>query len=245
MSLDPDGRELVTVAALTAAPERLEEVLDRQCRRWDADRAVAASLLFGNIVWRVVAPSAACYLAERRVPALAPTTVAFAFDDDGEAAEVTLRSPALLVLPDDPAAAHPHATVVTDRAALRAALRERIVTTVAGLIPALKPWARRGARTQWGEVADRIASGVHWAGTKLGVDRDARVEAQRILDGAPPLTGRANWVQMTHAGRTETFRTRNICCLAYRLADHSYCFTCPLAANDDRLARWRAYLEDA
>ncbi len=243
-SIDFDGAtETIPIATLAATPERLAHLIARQCRRWEtSDRAVGASFLFGHVVWRVVAPALACYLAERRVPVLAPHTVALSFDDDGDAIAVALRTTALLALPGDTAAAHPDVTVVADRPALRSALRAGIATTIAPLIPSLKPWARRSDRTQWGEVADCIAAAAHLAGTRL--DRDeAIVEAQALLEGTPPIHAACNFVEFAHAGRTERIHLRNTCCLAYRLPDHEYCSTCPLEEPARRVDRWRTAME--
>lgn len=101
--------------------------------------------------------------------------------------------------------------ILTDTDTLRAALRD----TLAVLIPMLAPWARRSGRTQWAALSDVIATALWSAGEALGDAPRGREEAALLLDGTPPFTGTANFVELAHHGAARTWRVRNTCCLAW------------------------------
>lgn len=239
------GTRGTRLTALLADEVALSDLVIRTCARHDTeDRSVGASFLLGHLAWRVTGPLAIAYLEHRRVPAVDPGTVLIGFDEAGEPQPPTFATPAFHALPDDPAADHPDAVVVGEMAELRRALRDTIAGALGGLVAALKPWARRSDRVQWGELSDTVASSLWVAGRELGDEPRGVREAELVLDGTPPFTGTANFVQVTHAGSTCARRVRNTCCLAYRLDDHGYCASCPLEDEQTRGSRWRAALEE-
>lgn len=236
------GRRLASLAADRPA---LDRALAAVCARWrTADRSVAASFFLGDVAWRVAGPLAASYLAQARVPAVDPQTVAVPVGADGVPGPATFTTAAVCALPADRDAGHPDVVIVADPAALRAALRRTVATTLAGLVPALRPWARRSPATQWRQLSDVVAGALSWSGEMLGDAARGCAEAERVLDGTPPFTGRADWRRLTHGGARRVMHGRAACCLAYRLDGHGYCLTCPLEDDDVRLVRWRASMEE-
>lgn len=233
------------LASLVADAEAMGDLVARTCASHGTDdRSVGASFLLGHLAWRVTGPLAIAYLEHQRVPAIDPGTVLVGFDGAGEPRPPVFATPAFHALPDDPAADHPDAAVVDGAGELRRAFRDTVAGTLGGLVAALKPWARRGDRTQWGGLSDTVASSLWVAGRELGDEQRGVREAELILDGTPPFTGTANFVEVTHAGTTCARRVRNTCCLAYRLDGHGYCVSCPLEDEGTRRSRWRANREE-
>lgn len=229
-----------SLASLAADEQALAYVIDRGsvCLGTE-DRSIAASFLLNRLARRVIEPLAVTYLADNCVPAVDPTTVTLRFDTTGAPGRVSFPTSAFYALSSDPAARQPDALVVEHACDLRAQLRRTVAATLAELIPALRPWARRGPATQWACLSDAFANALSRVAEDLGDQARGCAEADRVLDGTPPFTSPGAWREVRGHGTTRTWRVRNTCCLAYRLDGHGYCLTCPLEDDDVRVARWR------
>ncbi len=138
-----------SVAMLVACPDDLQHLIDQTCAAHaTSDRRVGASFLLSRIAWRVIGPLAAAHLTAARIPAIDPGTVRLAFDRHGAPGPPRIDTAAFYALADDPDAAHPDAVPIDDRDALSTAFRTVVASTLAGLLQALTPWARRSTRTQ-------------------------------------------------------------------------------------------------
>jgi hypothetical protein len=161
--------------------------------------------------------------------------------------KAALTEPAFAALPDDPDAAHPDAVVVADVTALRRWLRDRFVCGhLAGIVPLLRERTRRGPRALWATVSDtcsralallaEIEGTLEAAGT---LDR----ESHAFLTTGPPLIDAPPLRPILHEGMLMSGWERVTCCLAYRLADHGLCTSCPCVTKEERERRIRAELE--
>ncbi len=174
-----------------------------------------------------------CYLLAERAPDLTPSSIALHFDADGRADGIAFLSRRFAALPTDPAADHPDATIVPDRAALRDHLRQAIEAHMAPLIPALRAQSPLGTRALWVTVADRCAGFLYWM-QHLHPDL---FSAEMVLAEVPalvqapgsPLANRLTCVTAAHTpdGSPLSLR-RGACCLNYRRPDGKLCESCPL-----------------
>lgn len=194
-----------------------------------AHRDVAAGLVLHDLVWRVTAPPLATAVVSGIAPRLRAEGITLVHDASGACTGVHLHGL--------------DAEVDADLDRLLRRVRDDVVGTIEGLLPAFRSRARLGMPALWGEVADTFAAALQWLGDLVGAPRAARDAADTLLDGTPPLRGGTNWVPVTVAGASATHRVRNTCCRAYRLEQYDYCAGCPLLDAEDRLARFRAITE--
>jgi hypothetical protein len=211
-----------------------------------AERRVAGSFFFGSYVWYLSLAAAGCYLADRRVPDLAPTNVAVRMsrytwregEASGEAERVEIRFLArrFAALPDDPAARSPEALVLPDAPALREWLRAQLEAHLAPLIDAIVKRTRLGKRAQWNLAADSAAAAFLHMGQSLGLAEHAMAEGLAFVraPGSPLLNRDTGYVTLEQEGRCESFRQRGGCCLYYKVSPGNNCSTCVLRPEAER-----------
>jgi hypothetical protein len=207
-------------------------------------RKIQAGWSFAYYNWPIIAVGVAGYLAERRVPDLAPGSLALHLDDHGGFDGIALLSRRFAALPDDPAAAHPDALVLPDSDALRDELRASIEAHMAPLVEIVRARAGWGRRALWANVADRLAHATIWLSQTLGCDHASCRSEVAALVGAPPLKGHTGVQEVERDGRRELFLKRGGCCLAYTLPAHGYCATCPLLSDAERARRLREQMAE-
>ncbi len=147
---------------------------------------------------------------------------------------VCFLSPEFLALPDDPAAAHPHATVVQDRDELRAHLMRQLDELhAAPLFSTLRSVAPYGLPAMRANYLDRIASAIVWLAEQMGDNDISRHEVPAFMAHAGPKT-RTGVIELEHDGRCGVFLKRGGCCLNYRLSGREKCDTCCLIPEQER-----------
>lgn len=244
---DPAEPGAWTCAAHLPGPgaSPLDAVLSRVAARLQtSDRRVLAALFMCDYTWRVAAPAVASYLAERRVPDLAPASVLVRFDDDGLVGPPAYRARTFATLASDTDAGASGAVPFPDPAALLTFLRESIEAHLSTTIAAVRARSPLGIRAQWALAADSCAEAFLWAGTQLGEQDRAQREAEALLSATgSPLRSKSPFLIVEHAGRRESFVSRSGCCLSYRLREQPHCATCPLLSAEERNQRLQTHLE--
>jgi len=232
----------------SGAPE-LAEALARSVVRYPrAERRVMGSFFANQYAWYVPAAAVVAFLAESRVPDLAPQHVALRFSGaaGGQAERIDARflSGRFAVLPGDPAAVHLDAVVVPDADALRGWLRSGLESHLAPLVAAVARRTGLGARAQWCIAADALAALFLEAGRRLGDGARGQAEGLALVRAAgSPLHNRGTgYVTVEACGHCETFCARGGCCLFYRVEPGNNCATCALRPAAERDERLRAYL---
>jgi ferric iron reductase protein FhuF len=233
---------------LAGVTKRLDELMAALGSRHGTDDPSVTGTCFLKIYTRAVVGAALVSLVtERRVPDVAPGNLTIGFAPEGTVHELALAVPRFAVLPDDPAAGHPDATVLADVEALRDWLRVRLVDGhLADLMPLLQVRTRRGPRALWGTVSDMCAGVlVSLAQAEGSVEAMARSDAEShaFLSAGPPLIAGPPLRPVVHADRVAVGWQRLTCCLAYRLPDHGLCTSCPCIDSCERERRLRAELE--
>ncbi len=232
------GGGWVLGSELAAGGAALDEVLAGEDARVhqaygvSARSDVVASFALHRYAWPAGVLFTLPYFLLRRVPWIAPEDAAF-HPEDGR---MTARVVAFSCLPDDPAAGHPEARVVTDEEALRVAVRRAAADHLGPLLTGFGPRMRRGPRALWGTVTDELAEGLWYLGQLLGEEERARAEASALLPGgtAPYSEGAAFRTGCGPEGESLTTRDRASCCLYYTLRPEDTCGTCPRVRNADR-----------
>lgn len=211
---------------------------------WSTNRRdVPASFFVHGYSWLLAAVGVGAYLVDRRVPMLDTASTLFRFDTTGKAAGMALLRDQCLVLPNDPAADDPAATVVVDADQLRGALRAMIETHLAPLIAAVRSRSSLGTRAMWLLAADNIAWTVvhHAEAAREQVSCGAEVAAFTQAVGSP-LRGRTAVVEVRRGDQRGRFVARGSCCLAYKLEGGAHCDACPLLPAEERRVRLEASL---
>lgn len=233
-STQPAPADAPDLAALAADHEALADLVARCAARLETDRLdVAAGLLFHDIAWRVLAPAITAAVVSDIAPRLTADTVTVVLDARGASTAVHLTS---CLAGAGEAGGAPDLTLLRG-------VRDDAVGTLRPLVTALRPLARRGLASMWGEVADTIASALQLVGDLTGRAQACRAAADALLDGSRPIRGGANWVEVDHAGVSCTWRVRNSCCKAYELAAYDYCAGCPMLCDADQRSRFEALNE--
>lgn len=242
----PGWRAYPTMLSVDAVTGLLAEV-DGALR---GGSALAAQTLAGQVAGPVLGVLSAVLFAERRLAVLEPGQIMFHFASGGGPAEfpdVAVVGAGVLVLPGDPAAGRPEVTVVPTVEDLQRALLDQAHRLFEPFVDMVSSVGRRGRRALWQGLADRIAVGFLQAGKHVGAVDRARAEAEATLGCMPdrPLRLTIDWLEVEHAGDTEWFKRKSVCCLHYKSAVHRdrYCATCPLLPREESLHRLGALLD--
>jgi hypothetical protein len=217
----------------------LEEVLDRLGRAYGTyHRAYVGTTLIRGYLWRLLAPAAAAFLTERRVPDPSAHNVALRFDGRGFADGLAFLSPAFAALPDDPDAGHPEAVVLPSEAELLAWTTGRLTQDhLPPLFATLRRHRlRRGTRAVRDMAVDVVAEAFMFVGKGLGRPEEGLRHGEAALSGATAHFGPTNYYVLEHDGGSGWSRVRNACCLYYKVGDGA-CFTCPRMTHEERLQR--------
>lgn len=220
----------------------LDRLLARPVGPWSSRVDVAGSWLLLSATSVVARPLVAAFVTEGRVPDLAAANLALHLHEQGWFDELALRSPAMSVLPGDPAVGQPWVTVVGDVELLRQRLAGDLVAHLRPLVEALRPRTRRGARALWGMVADACAYAVINVTQTLHRPAIWPAEAAALLAAAPALRVTPRALAVEHAGAEHLFLRRASCCFAYRAVGYDYCATCPLLSEAEQERRLHAAL---
>jgi hypothetical protein len=190
-----------------------------------------------------VAPSAGAlsFLLDRRVPNLDRDALAFRRYAEVEYPEaIALLDSTFWCLPDDPAADHPDATVVSDQQTLAAILRAQVRRHADDFLATYRPGARLPRRHLLGAFFDSLDDGF-WISDSVGVvQQDYVAAARRVLPGATDqfADGSTFHSLVDDSGREHLTRRRVSCCYYFKVAeDGRACMTCPRTSDAERLKR--------
>lgn len=248
---DHSDRPWWRCADVLAAPTALDHwrsALDQwmRARYGEApERTVAGYLM----CWYLATPARLAgqiFHAERRIPSLRPTDLAFRLAGHRPRPDgIAVLSAEFTCLPDDPAAGHPNATVVADEAALAASLRVEFADHARRFVAAFGPSTRLGTRTLWAAATDALDEALWLAGRQHGDEHAGARDAALVLPGKlPPFTSGSTLIDSLAVPANEVpartwTRRRESCCFHYALTNGcGPCVTCPrlAAGNPDRLA---------
>ena len=225
-------------------------VADRH-RKWYGrnDPMAASGYVLG---WYAdVAPSvgALSFLFDRRVPNLGRDALAFRRYADVEYADaIALLDPNFWCLPDDPAADHADATVVSDQRALAAILRAQVRRHADDFLATYRGGARLPRRNLLGAFFDALDGGF-WISDSAGVgQQDFVAAASLVLPGATEqfVDGTTFHSVVDDSGREHLTRRRVSCCYYFKVGeDGSACTTCPRTSDAERVKRLCEHADSA
>jgi hypothetical protein len=190
-----------------------------------------------------VAPTAGAlsFLLDRRVPNLDRDALAFHRYAEVEYPDaIALLDSTFWCLPDDPAADHADATVVSDQQALAAILRAQVRRHADDFLATYRPGARLPRRNLLGAFFDSLDGGF-WISDSAGVPQQDYVASARLaLPGATEefVDGTRFYSVVDDSGREHLTRRRVSCCYYFKVAeDGSACTTCPRTSDTERAKR--------
>jgi len=233
----PDEPGWVRVDELAADGDLLADLMDRIGQAYgEGGRPFTGTSLLRGYLWRMLTPAAAAFLLERRLPDLRAESVALRFGGDGSVEDVAFAGDSFAVLPQDPEAAHPAATVLPSEREVLYALRDALAEThLAVLIPALRDLGvRRGSRALRQVFADSCVQAFVFVGRCLGREAEGVGLAETLLAGPSPLSAPLNYRVLEYPGGSEATCVRNTCCLYYKTGNGA-CFTCPRKTDEERV----------
>ena len=233
----PDEPGWVRVDELAADGDLLTDIMDRIGRAYgEGGRPFTGTSLLRGYLWRMLTPAAAAFLLERRLPDPRAGSVALRFDAGGSVEDVAFVGEHFAVLPQDPDAAHPAASVLPSEREALFSLGEALAEThLAVVAPALRGLGvRRGSRALRQVFADGCAEAFMFVGRHLGREREGVGLAGTLLAGPSPLSAPLNYRVLEYPGGSEATRVRNACCLYYKTGN-GVCFTCPRKTDEERV----------
>jgi hypothetical protein len=205
--------------------------------------SVAATAVGGALTHAVIGRVTAALLLDRRAWHVDAANLA-AHPERGEAA---VRSPRLLVLPDDPAAGAPDATVVADLAALLDRVAAGAVATLTPLFDAVRAATRYGLAPLWNGLADSVRSAATYvpiyAGGVPGASELADALIEALIANGAWIRARGADVPLRWREREYSIAVRAACCLYFKVAD-AYCMTCPFLDAGARESRFGAFIDE-
>jgi hypothetical protein len=219
-------------------------------------RDVAGSYLASGLSSMVAGVPAGALIASGRAWPLEPEGVAVHLHPDGWFDGMALRSAALWVLPGDPDAGHPDATVLAGPEELRERLAGEIVRVAESLFAAVRSATRYPTRSMWGSLADGIAGMALWRDRRSGIpDPEVWERAGEFLDAlearARLLKDRPTLGAVTWSGGCHRFSVKSTCCLYFKVFDgkpdpegEGYCSSCPFRSVESRNRKWSTWLEE-
>lgn len=209
------------------------------------DRVYLKQSAFGAYIWQLTVCGVASYLIARRVPDLSATNTMLHLDDKGWIDAMALLTPRFACLPGDPATDDAYATVVPDDETLRRFYLQALLTEhVEAFMGAMKSRYKYGLRAMQETLADRIAGSLIWLLKDLERKAEIHAEVEAFL-ALLPFTSKSGVLEVPFEGGSEPFLKRASCCMSYRLPQHGYCTSCPLQPEEERIARFQAYLAEA
>ena len=222
----------LSAAALIDDGRHLDALLDQILARYGAtDRTMAAAIFHNSYAWYIGAAAIGCYLAEGRVPSLAPDQVDLWIDFLGDEKRIDVA-----VHCDE------SGPWIGDA---RTRLRRELEAHLEPLIERLHGLTRLGKRAQWHLVADACASVFVWFGQRMGMTEASCAEGLAVIKAAdsPLRFSKTGYFTLEHAGACQTFRKRGGCCLSHKAPAGKPCSTCPLVPAEERDRRLKAWME--
>ncbi len=203
------------------------------------DTRVGPTLLFERLVNLCVLALIGPYLVARRIPLAGLEHLQPDCFSEQQPEQLYMSPVPFACLPEDAAAGDRHARPMASTDELLACLREQLIRVSEPLVQVMAQPSRRGLRTQWRCVTDKIATIAWYAGRQVGSETTGLALAEALCVGQEPLIGQPGFRTFEYEGVSHLHRVRNTCCQNYRISGKRLCFTCPLVKPKDRDQFWR------
>lgn len=197
-----------------------------------------------SLIWYASVPGligGAFFRASRRVPSLARESLAFRLAEGKPYPDAyALLNHKFWCLPDDPAAVHPSATVVTDESELATVLRRQMRAHSDDFLAEFQPRARLPKRALRGAFQDETECGI-WVGgdQQIGAAPEVLHATRLVFPGKATEFGEETSMYVLDGfdGQRHLSRNRIACCYYYKI-DPYPCGTCPRTDQAERRRRY-------
>jgi len=127
---------------------------------------------------------------------------------------------------------------------LQEILRATLVDQAQPVVDTLYAWSRFSKRAIWGQIASSWRAQFTSVLAHLNLHAEGLRRAQEFFDSPGFINGmRPKFYAVTHNSRTRIYHRRASCCLYYRLPTGSYCASCPLLTQAERVRRNKEWIE--
>lgn len=200
-----------------------------QARMDTQDRKVAAASFALRFGWSS-AVAFAPYLAEGFVPDVRLENVSLRFTEGALFERVSLHEPrAWCGLHGAPPALD--------------VLRAVLVAQTTPVVAALHHWSRLSPKALWGQVTSSWSAQFEPILSELGRADEALAAARSFFEAEGPAFESAPTLYVVeHCDVTRIHHRRSSCCLYYKVKDGSYCASCPLISQEERVTRNKAWI---
>ena len=208
------------------------------------NRHLAASAFIIAYLTRLVFPLLGQYVLNRRVIDVSLDNLEF--HTNGQRFDGTaLGRPLFAALPDDPAADHPDAEIVSDEVSLYARLKQQLFDANFDLvIPSLTRAAGASPKVSWNAVAASCAQVFYWL-YELTSEKECVIRHAEAFfgDESSPMYQQVRMALIDHQGKQGYFARRAGCCLFWKVREQDvYCFGCILLPDEEQDVRFKQQL---
>jgi len=241
----PRGRGWIPGTALVTAEEGpFQALLARMgAKLRTADRrtiAAAFALRYGWSSGIAIAP----YLFYRCVPKLTLDNVALKFHHNTLFERAAVLRPEGVMLSQDGVASHPSIQVLSNPQALLRWLRESLVQQATPIVEALYEWSHFARRGIWGMITSSWAAQFMTIYSEIDAPQKGLSAVQQLFAGRDVVAEMQPYCYLvTYQHVTHVYHRRASCCRYYKLPQGSYCASCPLISQEERLERNRAWMQ--
>jgi FhuF 2Fe-2S C-terminal domain len=238
------------------------ELLERiGARIQTADRKIIAASFVLRFAWSAgvaVAP----FLLEQCVPDVRLENVSLKFNrsnlfekvslhvaqgvsnaQSGVAEQLTVTSNNCDRGPTYPVSTEPHIQPLDPNNPLLAALWTTLVEQAQPVVDALYAWSHFSKRAMWGQITSSWGSQFTTIFGQLHRHLEALDHARLFFDLPGFLMGaRPTFYLVNHLQITRVYQRRASCCLYFKLPNGSYCASCPLISQDERVRRNKEWI---
>jgi hypothetical protein len=181
------------------------------------------------------------YLICRRVPTLRDYAVSFS--PTMLLQSIWIRDAAFVGAHDDPLAGRPEWIESVEAGDLRRRLFESLVRFTEPVVATQHAWSGFSRHALWAMVTSSWAEQFANIARQIGDEPWGVHEAKALFDLAPELNRAAPALYNVHGGQaTRTCQRRSACCLYFKSGARSFCASCPIIPEFERLERNRAWV---
>jgi ferric iron reductase protein FhuF len=200
----------------------------------------AVQNLFNSLSWWSAAACYAPVLIDERSPFIAGG-LHFHLHDEGYIDTVALEFGAFRCLPNDEAATHADASVVSGPEELVSLSLAYLQQMIQPVMNVAKIHAAIQDKALWLYVADDLTGLVLHVKQALEQQETCQLEVESVL-GQLPERGQTGVLEVHHAGSTEYYCKRSTCCFYYLAPEGDKCSTCPKLPLEARITKLQDYI---
>lgn len=199
-------------------------------------KTIAASLAlrYGWSSGVAIAP----YLLHQCVPNIALDNISLKFTENTLFERVALHRPEGVMLQQERGAPHPGIQFLPNPTSVLVWLRKSLVRQASPIVDALYRWSSFSQKGIWGMITSSWGAQFFHIFGEIATQKSGLPLVQQFFAGYDVVfQTQPNFYPVTYKHVTHIYHRRATCCRYYLLPQGSYCASCPLIPQEERLRR--------